>query len=308
VPSRGVDEALLEAHVALRRADLRRFPGFRDGDEATESIRRFLRPLHERGDVWAHEEGGRVTAALAWAHEEDSWVGPPVSRVAMDLEAAPRAFREATLDAALPRMEADLELMLDPSHLETRRALLARGLRVDSIQLLGDPGRARAKLQAPPLPAGVTLAPLGEEDIEASIALQRATFTREPEYCWFGADPRWLARCEESLRASREGHLAVRRGGAFAGHVSAAIEERPFWGRTAGMFLLLAPSLRGRGLLRPLYAALLDAMIEAEADLFKGGTSQGPVLRLAREMERPLYAIHLRRGATTPPERFGGWL
>ena len=71
---------------------------------------------------------------------------------------------------------------------------------------------------------------------------------------------------------------------------------------------MLAPALRGRGLLRGLYASLLDSMIEAEARVFKGGTCQPPVLRLAREMDRALFAIHLRRGARLPRAAFEGFL
>ncbi|MEQ8722187.1 MAG: hypothetical protein RID81_12950 [Sandaracinaceae bacterium] len=303
-----MDDALLEAHAQLRRATYRRHPGYVDSEAATESIRAYLRPIHEEGRVAVHEEAGRVTAVLAWRHQEDAWVGEPVSQVAMDLESAPEHFRAATLDAELPRMEADLDLMLDAHHRATLEALLARGLGVDSIQLLGEPTRARAKLEARPLPPGITVTPLEARDVEATLALHRETFAREPVYCWFGANPGFLASFEERLRSDREGHFVVRRDGAFAGHVSAAVKESPFWGRAAGMDLVLAPALRGRGLLRGLYASLLDSMIEAEARVFKGGTSQPPVLRLAREMDRTLFAIHLRRGATLPHAAFEGYL
>jgi GNAT superfamily N-acetyltransferase len=83
--------------------------------------------------------------------------------------------------------------------------------------------------------------------------------------------------------------------------------DNPFFGPLAGMTLLLAPALRGRGLLRALYAHLLDQMIARGAHTFRGGTSQAPVMRLAVEMERPLQGWLLRRRAHFPVSHFGAF-
>lgn len=310
----------LAAHVALRLAAVSRRSGFVGAASTEAKLEEALAPLHREGTVHALVEGGAtggvVRAVLAWRHDPEPWQGAPVSKVAIDyLPGSPDVseWLSDCLDRELPRMTADLDLLLDVAYAEAYRALRARGLGVEAVVLLGEPRAALRRLrEGTPrarLPADVTIAPLRVEHLDEVMALQRRTFRDAPEYCWFGANPSYLERHEKSLREDIQSpdHLqrVVLHRGAVAGHLASSVDhDNAFWGPTAGTGLLLAPALRGRGLLRALYEVLLEGAIERGAVTFKGGTSQPPVLALARRMGRPAHALSMRREAPFPEAHF----
>ncbi len=310
-------EDLLDAHARLRVAARARQAGFIPSPEAEEATRERITPVHREGTVHAAKHTGRVAAVFAWRHDPSPWYGAPVSSVLIDYELdVPHIDRwlAEVLDEELPRMEADLDLLVDASYVEALRALRARGVGVNSLQLAGDPKRALARLVArsdPPRdlsPWGVTLEPLTPERLDESLALHRETFAAHPEHCWFGANDAHLARMRrlstEDLDRPEHLQRALIGDGRLLGHLSASVRPDPSFGRVAGMSLVLAPSLRGRGILRSLYRLLLEGMVARGAQSFRGGTSQPAVIRIGAEMGRPLHAYVMRRRTFFPDAHF----
>lgn len=323
-----MDDALLDAHLALRHEAYRRHALFVPSPQATAALRGFLEPIHTEGTVHALEVGGEVRAVFAWRHDPSPFQGVPLSTVAIDHaldQAEVEPWLEQVIDRELPRMEADVDLLLDVSYQRALRALLRRGVGIDSLQLLGEPNDALSGLLEerhvePALPDGLRLVALDEPHVDAVIELYRATFAADPRYCWFGANPRYLESLREALhedldRRVRGQHVIVRgraagraMSGEVIGHAGAAVKDRELWGPSAGMSLVLKPELRGRGLLRSIYRALLESMIANGARAFRGGTSQPPVIRLARTMRRPLQGFLLRRPTLSPRAVFDPYL
>jgi ribosomal protein S18 acetylase RimI-like enzyme len=309
-----MDEAILDAHVDLRLATLARHPLFAGGPRARDAIKEKLAPLHREGTVRAAEANGRITGVLAWRHDPDAWYGVPVSTVALDheLEWDARAWIDGVLDDELPRMEADLDLLLDVGYRHAYRAMRARGVGIDSLQLYGRPDVALTKLEDRSLPPAITLARMEPEHVRAVMDLSRATFIAEPQYCWFGANEGFLAYKQRELERDLEQPEHVQRvlieDGRVVGHCSASVKDDPLWGPTAGMSLILEPHLRGRGFVHAIYRHLLEHAVRAGARVMKGGTSQPPVIRLGVRMQRPAYAFVLRRRATWPESHFTPYL
>ena len=313
-------EELLDAHTALRLATLSRHASFRGGPGAHAFLRERIAPLHREGSVRAAEHEGRLAGVLAWRHDPDHpQFGVPVSSVAIAYDAGwPGAERwlGEVLDRELPRMEADLDCMVDIHQPEAYRALAARGVGIDSIMLLGDPRAALARLlrdrEVPPLPAPLAIVPLERAHVDEAVALFRAAFTAEPQYCWFGGNEQHLSRqreeLEKELAGGTRGHRVMVDGSRVVGALGASVREDGLFGRTAGMSLVLAPELRGRGLLRPIYRHLLEHMIAEGAVTFRGGTSQPPVMRLGRVLGRPCVGAHMRRRNHFPASHFAQYL
>lgn len=306
---------LLDEHTALRLAAYARMPEFRGHDTAPAKIREYLAPIHEHGRARVLGGADRPDAVIAWRLDEDSWFGPPVVTVAIDQRAGAdvEGWLTDELAALIPTLEADLDLLVDASYPETYRALRAAGVGVDSVQLLGDVERAHARLRRAPMPAGVRLEPVTVDDVEPVIALYAETFAKLPEYCWFGAHPKFLARQREKLEASAKAgdplELVLRTEDGVRGHATASVaHDNAFWGPTGGMGLCFAPELRGRGVLRPVYAALLDGMRAAGAVVFKGGTSQPAVMHLGREMGRTLQGVNMKRRVRFDEAHFAPFL
>ena len=315
-----MDAALLDAHVALRLESYGRHALFVPSPEAMAALRHFLEPFHAEGTVHALEANGEVRAVFAWRHDPAPFQGAPINSVAIDYaldlpEVKP--WLERVLDAELPKMEGVIDLLLDVSHRAALRALTRRGVGIDSLQLLGDPRAAlRGLLEdrwvEPTLPHGLRLAPLDEPHVDAVLELYRASFAAEPRYCWFGANPAYLRSLRETLhedldRRTRGQNVVLDRG-RLVGHAGAAVKDSDLWGPSAGMSLVMAHEVRGRGLLRPLYRALLEDMIASGARAFRGGTSQPPVIRLGLAMNRPLQGFLLRRPVLSPRSVFDPYL
>ncbi|MCB9597836.1 MAG: hypothetical protein H6719_34280 [Sandaracinaceae bacterium] len=305
----------LSAQLGLRLDAFRRHPGFVDGAAARDHIESYLATIHERGEVHVLERSGRVEAVIAWRYDDDSWFGPAVHTLTLDhrIGADVEPWLRDTLAEVLPRLDAPLDIMIDAAYAPAYRALTGLGLRVDSVQLVGDVEVAFRRLDPGVVPAGVRIDRMVADDLEPIMALYEQTFAAEPEYCWFGGHPRFLERQRERLEAAlaKEAHLelVVRADGGVRAHASATVNpDNPVWGPTSGMSLCFAPEMRGRGLLRPVYRRLLEGMREQGAVIFKGGTSQPAVMKLGREMKRTLQGVNLRRGAPFDEAHFAPYL
>ena len=101
----------------------------------------------------------------------------------------------------------------------------------------------------------------------------------------------------------------MRERGALVGYVSARFNpEDPHHGRSAGVDLVLDRKARGRGLARPLYRCVLDAMAERQIGWIKGTSARPQVLRLAGVMGRRITSVNLSRRDVFPEGWFDPWL
>src|SRR5690606_2952556 len=86
-------------------------------------------------------------------------------------------------------------------------------------------------------------------------------------------------------------------GDTLLGYLAATIRrDDPAFGVAGGMDLVLAPSLRNRGVGRWAYGEILAYLDDADVRVLKGGTSQPPVLRLAQQMGRVAHGMFVRHG------------
>jgi GNAT superfamily N-acetyltransferase len=296
------------AFAQLRLATLARTPGALPGSAARARLLDFWRRGMAKGAHHALLPGRAQLFAFA---DPSTWFGGPCVIAVADRHPAhgdpeTLAFLADALTAS-PLMAGDdvlLEIAADDPALLA--LALERGLGIDSVIQVGHPARARARLgPTPPLPADLSLRPLERHHVEAVIALHRETFAAQPEYCWFGAWPAHLEGLAAALGKAPAGHAVLVSGSRVLGHIGVDIEaDDPFWGSVGGLELVLAPELRGRGLLRTLYAELLDGLVSAGCEVMKGGTSQPAVLHLGQVLGRPWHALNLRRGVAFQPEHF----
>ncbi|NNE74904.1 MAG: hypothetical protein HKN26_14665 [Acidimicrobiales bacterium] len=302
---------MLADHIELRLEALGRHELFLPSDDAAEKVAALLEPLYTDGTVEQYPARRRPDAVVAWRHQEESFFGPPVTSIAIDsrLGVDVERWLEHTLAAAMPDFEPEWDLLLDRSYHQARRALLSVGAGIDSVIQLGEVDAARRRFRSAALPAGFTIAPMEPDQIDAVVGIYADAFAAEPQYCWFGADPRFLEsqarRFTDALAAPDHLELVVSEGARIVAHAGATIAvDHPFWGPTGGMSLCFSPSARGRGLLRGVYTSLLAGLAERGARAFRGGTSQPAVMKYSREMGRTLEAIVMRPGAFFEPDHF----
>lgn len=319
-PSR-IDPA--RAFAELRLATLSRTPGALPGSAARARLLDFRRRGVELGAFHALSPGRAQLFAFA---DPSTWFGGPCviaiaerSPTSMaHADPATLAFLADAFDACplLARDDLILEIAADDPAL--LGLALERGLGIDSVIQVGHPATARRRLgPTAPLPSGLALVPLHPDHVEAVLGLHRESFGAQPEYCWFGAYPSHLEALGEALRKAAAAQLSgpgsgqpagqkvLVSGSRVLGHVGVDVEaDNPFWGAVGGVELVLSPELRGRGLLRALYAELLDTLVSAGCEVMKGGTSQPAVLHLGRVLGRPWHALNLRRGVAFAPDHF----
>lgn len=320
------DAALIDELAALALEQLGRIPVVRADDAAhAKLVGYYSKGLsHEDSglEVLRGPDGKLRAFACHW-FEVESWFGVPCRDVTLHRRLADSAA-QAWLCEAYDRIagppdapDRTIHVHAQSSDPLVRDHLVRRGYGIEAAVTYGEAEAALERLVSacdPPrdLSAlGLELAPLSSEaDVDAFTALSRQTFSDEPQWCWFGASDAFLAAQRESLLealATPESHCwqVVRRDGRFAGMFGCSIDlDNPIWGPSAGMDLLLAPELRGRGVLKTAYRLTLEAMIAAGARVFRGGTSQPGVMHYARLMGRQLTSTAHHMGAPFPPEHF----
>ena len=302
----------LSRQVDLRVSTLERHPLVVAGPAARDHVFRQLHAVHDSPEAVVEALAGPdgPLAVFAWAHFEESFFGTPVDRIAFDqAPGAPiRPWLDAILARELPRMTSPLDAMIDAHYPDAIRAMLVAGLGLDSVQLVGSPTRALEAL-GDATHAGLELRPLRRADLDRTAEFERDLFAREPQWCFFGASRGFVASRRATLETSLSEPGSVERSvyleGQYVGHASATVQRHGLFGELAGMSFGLDPRARGRGLLRPMYRHLLEAALEHGADCFRGGTSQPPVLHLAKVMGRTPQAWLMRRSVPFTPDHFG---
>jgi hypothetical protein len=287
----------------LRLAIHARHRGARTDEAALAALTHTLKPglaAAEAGTGHLHTwpaSGPPRMCVLTWPATQ-AWHGSRadfvfVEHLPGDTEAAAQACR--ALDA-LPHLP-DFDLHLDVHLTEVRAHLLARGLGIDSVTLIGHPPSALARLPpAPALPPGLHVTHVQPVHHAAIIELQRSYFAAHPEHCWFGAHPTWLQNVSKSLENPKPGCVEVLLSDhEVVGFWGSDFEfDNPLWGRKAGMVVVLDPRFQGRGLVKLAYRRMLEAQVAAGIEMFRGGTSQPPVLGLAAQLGRWPHSVWIR--------------
>ena len=313
----------IQAMVDLRFRAYSRHPEFLATATSRAAIARFLGAgyleAQARGVVEVRYQGAEIEAyCLLWP-EEEAWFGRPSWWCAIDYRTehpANRLWVEEVVGRHPEFAHPDFHCELDAAYRGLLPTLMQRGLGIDAITYLGSPKQALEALLAtrnPPLhlkAMGLEIAPLSSgREIAQVLALREAYFRAHPEYCFFGASAEFLAGLKTELigiLSKHEPFYVILRGDRVVGYFSADIEEsHAYWGRVAGMDIILDPSLQGRGIVKSVYAILLRELVNREVQVFKGGTSQPSIIGLATLLKRPRLAFCLRQDATFPPEHFG---
>jgi GNAT superfamily N-acetyltransferase len=279
--------------------------------------------LWERGAKLGLEIAGDDvddTWQLVAFHDPAPWFGGGATIVFADRERCSKSALEALVEAiarAGLHQRADVWLEIDPRDAALRRRLADFGLGVDTVISVGaiDVARRAAPdvLGRAGWPDGLSARPLRRNDIEAVVELHRETFTREPEWCWFGAMPLHLQVLAESLEgacASRDRsgwHQVLEVDGRIVGHIDVDDEVQPGFGRSAGVGLILAAAWRGRGLLKPIWRSVIDTCHQRGIRYWRGGTSQPAVLATGARLGRSWHQLGMRRNAPLPWSHFAPW-
>ncbi len=301
------DERARDRFITRRGAALDATPWFDRGRELQAHLARLHARLRALPEV--EERGDARRWHLFAARDPDAWFGGPTTIAFADRDrrdpAALDALAEAWRRPGLHHGE-DLWLEVDPRDEALLAVLMLSGLRVDSVITAGSVAEAFAAIGPPgaePEDGGARLEPLEAADIADVVELHRRTFSDNPEWCWFGAAPAHLARLGETLEAwtgaaaPSDAHWVFRGpDGRALGHVDVSIGDEPGWGRAAGIGIVLAPGLRGRGLLRVAWRRCLVVAREGGARVWKGGSSQPAVLSLGARLGRRWHQIGLRAG------------
>lgn len=313
-------DAVARAIAAMRLAARRAVEPALGAPSLELCVEAAVRSAAARGAWRLCRRGGAVVAAVMWSHDEDSWFGEPVTRVWLD--AAPGdvdALRwlVAELPDVFRSAGPTLFCMLEAAHVAPLLGVaLASGGAIDSVMLAGQTAPARVGLgrvdaAARLAAADVTLGRGVAADLPAISELDQAAFTKNPEYCWFGANPEFLVHQRAELEAAvgaGDPPWVFERGGRVLGWFRASVSPNPEWPPHAGIGVVLAPELQRRGLLRVAYAVMLDQLDTAGVEWFRGGTSQPAVMKLGHDMKRRLCGVHIRAVSGFGPEHFASWL
>ncbi len=254
-------------------------------------------------------------AVVAWYHRDhDPGLGVPTARMSCDWSDV--AGRDWVFDMLRAHPEATSGAVLvtvDAHRPELRDLLLTLGLGIDSLSLTGRTQDGLAALARPPvtLPSGIDIRPLLPDDVEPFLDLQEQVFCAEPEYCWFGGTPEFRQTTRHSLLKGREGRTvhrwAITDEQGLAGVFSCDHSDNPMWGPMGGLYFCFHPRIRGKGLTHHAYRWQLQAMRADGVPLYRGSTSQPPIMAMARKLGRRLTAWNMRRGTHFAPGHFAGW-
>jgi hypothetical protein len=272
--------------------------------------------------LWRRLEqlGGEVSGGELWqlvgAHDPAPWFGAPLTLVFADRERSREEALAPLLNAlGGPGLHArgDALVEVDARDTELLEGLGALGWQVAHVVTVGEVAEATRLLG---IPSGGALddTPIRRCEIEAVLALHAAVFSEDARWCWFGAAQGHLERLRRELelavaqRAPEARHRVLRGvDGEVAGHLGVELSESPFLGLAVDVSLVLAPSLRGRGVLRSAWRLALEDAVGWGARCWKGGTMQPSVLSLGSRLGRRWARVGLRRVGGIPVEDVARW-
>lgn len=195
---------------------------------------------------------------------------------------------------------SETAIFLPPAYRKVLPRLEKLGFRVDSVMQTGGVREALKKLvrsKNPPVQLdhlNLHLRPARRKDIDAIMRLFKTEFSRNPQYGWFCADPRFLRQMRRDLnsglKVGRHHHFVIQNArqkivGYFSGH--------PRKG-SAGLSLVFDQSIQGKGVAKTAYRVLLESLAKRGVRRIRGGTSQKAVMGLGRLMGRKVSMYILR--------------
>jgi hypothetical protein len=291
---------LAEELAELSLLSIRRHPLCLEAVDLPKLVERFKESL-ERIQTSGFQhivrgKRGQIEAAALVTFEEPSFTGAAcwTGRLHIHPDAPESALAAAVALADFARtVEQDFDASMSYGYRDVAIRLAQGGLFVHAVTFLGRVDEALAKLRADAIPAdfdrwGLTCAPFCQcEDKDAVVALHGSAF--EERYGWFLTKPDFLVKLREDLskeNAKTESHFVIKNKRQVVGYFAGGVDPTPQWGRRAGMHFVLAHEWQGKGLSRVMYRMLLEAHARNDARVFFGGTSQPPVLKLARQLGR----------------------
>lgn len=196
------------------------------------------------------------------------------------------------------------------------KLFLQYGFNIDSVLQLGEVKSCYQNLMHKLNPPkdfsawGLTVSRLRTRaEALAALKIEKREFSRNPQFGWFIGLPVVIRKRKKKLlkRLGADGRYVLKnKKGKVVGFFSceAGFQER--FGTKAGLGLILSEEFQGKGLLKVIYRYILERLKKKNVRVFIGGTSQIPVMKLAKTMGRlnTVYILRYSKGYF-PPEYFG---
>ena len=300
----GHPDQVLDAAAQLRRDDLARSPAY----ESTLAALLFHRKTFERADVLDVFMGSEGPRALV-GRLEGEMPAHGVGSTHLFLhrrrdDPAALQWVKARTASLLSDAKATPFVMLPADEVALRRHLLHQGLRIQYVTQVGRVDTAlrclpdHAQL---PLPDSLRWVDMDRSHADAVADLKVAAFS-DGRFAFFGAGAgfRELARRAVANGRPFNGRrwvLVDALGVAGLLELHHRRDDAHNAGGSAGIDVVLAPRLRGRGLTWRVYRHLLLSLQQDGLAWIKGATAQPAILRIGRQLGRVPTAMALRGGA-----------
>ncbi|MBL91705.1 MAG: hypothetical protein CMH56_07830 [Myxococcales bacterium] len=311
-----------KALAQLMAAELRCHPQFLDHETALKVLeQKFARPAlsraHENGEAHVLFDEGVCRAVVLRGIQTSEPFGFDteilnIHCIPADVEAL--AWVENKITKLPPMGSLVRTLTLSSAHQGLLPSLLASGLGIEALELLGDtePSLERLVAEKKPLQhfraAGLSHVPMAPAHLEAVVDLRRRTFMAHPEYCWFGAHPKHLEKYHSNMKQElQEDHWwwVLLDGDNVVGNFGSTVApNNQLWGPRGGLEIIFEPEYRGRGLASTAYCLTLKGLKAKGLPVYKGATAQPAVMALSKIMGRQVQQIHLRSNADFEPAHF----
>jgi hypothetical protein len=315
------EHPLLDVAFGLRSEEFRTSPGFIGPNPKLRQVIHADLQAAASGEICAFRPEARLRGlALRWAHD-NPYMGRRQERVVLSYrpgDAEAEAWALAFIEARLDDFDDELLMTLFPHQAAVREQMLAHpDFGVDSLIVVGAVDDALRTLKAEVDPQtmqreGLVSMTFGSPHVPATVTLREAVFRAQPEACWFGADEAHLPGLQAALEtaAAQEDpmHRAWMRHTALVAALGCEEADHALWGRSAGLDIVLAPALHGRGLVKLAYLELLQRCHDRGIPTFYGSSSQPGVLGLGLRMGRQVCGLSMRRARLRPSDWFRPWL
>jgi len=315
------EHPLLDAAFGLRCEEFRTSPGFIGPNPQLRKVIHADLQAATSGEICAFRPEARLRGlALRWTHDHP-YMGRRQERVVLSYcpgDAEAEAWALAFIEARLDDFDDELLMTLFPHQAAVRERMLDHpDFGVDSLILVGAVDAALERLSPTVDPSVMQREALESTafrapHVQPTVALRQAVFRAQPEACWFGGDDAHLPGLRAALEAAASQEDAMHRAWMRDTELVAALgcdeANHALWGRSAGMDLVLAPSLHGRGLVKLAYLELLQRCSDREIPTFYGSSSQPGVLGLGLRMGRRIAGLSMRRARLRAPDWFRPWL
>jgi hypothetical protein len=273
------------------------------------------------GVVEYFEQGGKVRAAFLLWNERFKIEGSTVLNGVVLCSVRSAKAKHWILETAAKyrfRYNQEMHVRVSQSLDFLIPGLSKSGLFVNDVILSGRVDRALSLLRKkyPTLdgdaPEGFRFEPLRTElQMKACLSICKSEFSRNPQFGWFCATSGYLKyltkQCRQSMKSKFPSEFVMTKDGKVFGQLGFAKPRYiPYLGaRRAGIGLTFHRRVHGRGYAKYYYHFLLTVLEKRGVKYFQGGTSQGPVMKMAKIMKRQPVAYILSGKKYFAHEHFG---